>query len=55
MVAILERVVGDNLFEKLTFEGREGARSDVVIWRKSISDRGNSNCNGPEAEPACHV
>lgn len=51
-MAVLHRVVGDSPSEKLMFEGGEGTRSHVVIWRKSNSDRGNT-CSGPGAEPVC--
>ena len=54
-LALLERVVRDSPSQKLPLEGGEGARSHAVIWRKSISDRGNNSCHGPEAEPAWHV
>lgn len=54
-MALLERVVRDSPSEKLPLEGGEGARSHAVIWRKSSSDRGNTKCHGPEAEPAGHV
>lgn len=52
VLAVLGRVV---FFEKLMFEGGEGAKSHVVIWRRSLSGRGNSKHDGPEAEPVSHV
>lgn len=55
VLAILDRVVRDSLSEKLTFEGGEGTRNHVLIWRKRISSRANSKWHGPEAEPASHV
>lgn len=40
VMAILDNVVRDSLSEKPTFEGGEGTRSHVVVWRKSTQTEG---------------